>query len=110
MIFLWRQELNFFTFWPNQLGLQNALTASLQRDKIPPYGCPGYDIKQSDGEAPVMLEHWGMRSTPLLPLLPGPLWPGMLAPDSPIYIGQIELNCVFILNWIVWNGTITTIL
>ena len=21
--------------------------------------CPGYDIKQSDGEAPVMLELWG---------------------------------------------------
>ena len=24
-----------------------------------------YDIKQSDGEDPVMKEHWGMRSTPL---------------------------------------------
>ena len=26
--------------------------------------CPGYDIKQSAGEVPVMLELWGMRSTP----------------------------------------------
>ena len=43
--------------------------------------CPGYDTKQSDGEAPLMLEHWGMQSTPLLPLLPGPLWPGVVAPD-----------------------------
>ena len=35
---------------------------------------PGYDTKQSDGKAPVMLELWGMQSTPSLPLLPGPLW------------------------------------
>ena len=33
-----------------------------------------------------MLEFLGMRSTPLLPLLPGPLWLGVGAPDmSPIY-------------------------
>ena len=44
-------------------------------------GCPGYDTKQSHGEVPVMLELWGMRSTPSLPLLPGPLWSGMEAPD-----------------------------
>ena len=42
---------------------------------------PGYDFKQSDGEVPVTLEVWGMRSTPLLPSLPGPLWPGLVAPD-----------------------------
>ena len=35
--------------------------------------CPRYDTKQSDGEAPVMLELWGMRSNPLLPSLPGSL-------------------------------------
>ena len=32
-----------------------------------PNECPGYDTKQSDGEIPVMLELWGMRSTPSLP-------------------------------------------
>ncbi len=33
-----------------------------------------------------MLELWGMRSTPSLPSLPGPLWPGVVAPDKgPIY-------------------------
>ena len=37
--------------------------------------------KQSDGEVPAVLEPWGMRSTLLLPLLPGPLWPGVVAPD-----------------------------
>ena len=34
---------------------------------------PWFDYKQSDGEVPVMLEFWGMRSTPSLPSLPGPL-------------------------------------
>ena len=55
-----------------------------------------------------MLELWGMQSTPSLPLLPGPLWPGVVAPDKgPIYalnrtIRWLELtdlwqlNCVFI--------------
>ena len=37
-----------------------------------------YDTKQSDGEVPVMLEFWRMRSTPSLPLLPGPLWTGVV--------------------------------
>ena len=46
-----------------------------------PNECPRYDTKQSDDEAPVMLELWGMWSTPLLPLLQGPLWPGVVAPD-----------------------------
>ena len=32
-------------------------------------------------EVPVMLELWGMQSTPLLPTLPGPLWPGVIVPD-----------------------------
>ncbi len=51
-------------------------TAPLQRGKTPsPSECPGYNTKQSDGKVPVMLELWGMRSTPSL------LWPGMVAPD-----------------------------
>ena len=29
-----------------------------------------------------MLELWGIRSTPSLPLLPGLLWPGVVAPDK----------------------------
>ena len=43
--------------------------------------CPGYDTKQSDGEVLVMLELWGICSTLSLPILPGPFWPGMVAPD-----------------------------
>ena len=32
-----------------------------------------------------MLELWGIWSAPSLPLLPGVLWPGVVAPDGPIY-------------------------
>ena len=45
-----------------------------------------------------MLELQGMRSTSLFPSLPGPLWPGMVAPDRVLCMGQIELNCVLMLN------------
>ena len=57
-----------------------------------------------------MLELWGMWSTPLLPSLPGPLWPEVVAPDKgPIYglnrtkwwlafTVFMHLNCVFMLN------------
>ena len=36
---------------------------------------------------PAVLELWGMRSTPSLPLLPGPLWPGVVAPDRALSMG-----------------------
>ena len=49
--------------------------------------CSGYDTKQSDGEVPAVLELWGMWSTPSLPLLPGPLWPGVLALDKALSMG-----------------------
>ena len=49
--------------------------------------CPGYNTKQSDGEVPVMLELWGMGSTPSLPLLPVPLRPRMVAPNRALSMG-----------------------
>ena len=58
----------------------------------PPNVCSGYDTKQSDGEVPVMLKLWGLWSAPLLPLLPGPLWPGVVAPDRALSMGLIELT------------------
>ena len=65
-----------------------------------------YAIKQFDGKASVMLELWGMQSTPLLPSPPGPLWPGVVAPDRVLSMSQIELNFVLMLNWAVWNRTV----
>ena len=38
-----------------------------------------------------MLELWGVQSTSSLPSLLGPLWPGMVAPDKILSMGQIEL-------------------
>ncbi len=70
--------------------------------------CPGYDTKQSHGEVLLMLELWGMWSTPLLQLLPGPLWARVVGPDRVLSIGQIELNCIIMLNWIDWHWTVLT--
>ena len=70
--------------------------------------CLGYDSKQSDGDVPVMLELWGMLSTPSLTLLPGPLWLRVVAPDRVLSIGQIELNCILMLKRIAWNKTVLT--
>ena len=68
--------------------------ASLQRGKTVPTSVLDNDTKRSDGEV------WGMRSTPLLPSLPDPLWPGVVAPDRVLSMDQIELNWVLMLNWI----------
>ena len=70
--------------------------------------CPQYNTKQSDGQDPVMLELWRVRSTPLLPSLPGQLWPVLIAPDRVLSMGQHEINCALMIKWIVWNKTILT--
>ena len=80
--------------------LSQDSTSAEGKPPTPPNECPVYDIKHSDGEVPVMLELWGTRSIPSLPMLPGPLWPGMVAPDKgPIY-GQNRTNWILMLNWI----------
>ena len=57
-------------------------------DGSPPSNeCPGYDTKQSDGEVSAVLKLWRIQSTPSLPLLPGPLWPRMVASDRAISMG-----------------------
>ena len=63
--------------------------------KDSPNECPRYNTKQSDGEAPVILELWGRRNTSLLPSLPGPLWLEAVAPDRVLSMGQIEVNCTY---------------
>ena len=66
-----------------------------------PNKCPGYDTKQSDAKAPVMLKLWQMQSTPLFPSLPGSLRPRVKGLDRILSMSQIELNFVLMLNWIV---------
>ena len=73
-------------------------TASLQwRKTPPPREWPGYVTKQLDGQAPLMLELWGMQSNPSLPSLQGLLWSGEVVPDRVLSMGQIMIN------WILWN-------
>ena len=50
------------------------------------------------------LEFLGMKSAPLLPSLPGPLWLGVVSLDRVLSIGQTELNCAPMLN--VGNRTV----
>ena len=69
----------------------------LQRGKnppLPPNDYCGYETKQSDGEASVILELWGMRSTPSLPSLPDPLWPGVVPSDRNKLYTYMKLNCL----------------
>ena len=61
------------TTLPNQLGLLNE--------------CPDYGTKHSDDEVPIILELWGMGSTPSLPSLPGPPMPWVVAPDRALSMG-----------------------
>ena len=75
-------KLHFPVSWGCRIRRQQPL----QRGKTTP-ACPGYDTKQSDGVVPVMLGPWGMQSTPSLPLLPGPIWHGTVAPDRALSIG-----------------------
>ena len=53
-----------------------------------------------------MLELRGMRRTPLLPSYSGPVWPRVVASDRVLSMGEIEVNCLLVLNWIVWNSTV----
>ena len=67
-------------------NLQRLICHKTQTTNQPSlYKCPGYDTKQSDGVFPVLLELWGMQSTPSLPLLPSPL--RVVAPDRGLSIG-----------------------
>ena len=61
--------------------------------------CPGYNTKQSDAEAQVVLKLWKMRNTSLLPLIPGPFWPVVVAPDGILSMGQIELFDIETVYW-----------
>ena len=65
-----------------------------------------YDSKQSKAAAPIIMELWGMGRTSSFSLILAQLYPGVVASDSLLSMGQIELNYVLMLNWIVWNRTV----
>ena len=50
----------------------------------------------------------GNAEYPFVPSLPGSPWPGEVAPDRVLSMGQIELNYVLMLHWIAWNRAVLT--
>ena len=74
--------------------------------RLPPNDVLGYEIKSSDGEA---LGICGMWSTPSLPLLLGPLWPGEVTPNRFLSMDQINKLCVKkmidIKLWLLYSNT-----
>ena len=52
--------------------------------------CPGYHIKQSEGESS-MLELWRKHIIHSLQTLPGPLWLWVVVPERDLSMGQIEM-------------------
>ena len=82
-------------YFPQRKYVQNNTSATNSDPCLVGWGCRihrlllcrGYDTKQSDCEVPAVLELWGMWSTPSLPSLPGPLWPGVVAPDRALSMG-----------------------
>ena len=69
-MFFFKDGLNI---WPSRLGCRihwlHFYSGVNSFNKF-----PGYDTKQSDDKASVILEFWEMLSIPSIPLLPGPLW------------------------------------
>ena len=50
-----------------------------------------------------MLDLWVMRSTLSLPLVPGPLWPGVVTSDRVLSMGQIDLRTYAKMNCLKYN-------
>ena len=75
--------------WPSRLRLQNTLIASLQKGKIPAKSVLDMTLNNLMHLASVMLELWGMWSTPSLPSLPGTLCLRIVAPGRILSMGQI---------------------
>ena len=101
------------TFWmipnllPSWLGLMNTLTAPLQMGKIPP--TPTCVLNMTLNNLMVRFQwcwsFWNAEHS-FIAITPGPLWPGVVAPDGALSMVQIELNCILMLNWIVWIKTV----
>ena len=114
---LWKYKYSssFLFFNPVGWSCTIHLLHLCRRIRSPlPSKCPGYDTKQSDGEAPVVLELWEIWSTCSLSSLPGPLWPGVVVPHRVPFMDQIKLfdklcaNKRLTLNQIVRNITVFT--
>ena len=85
---IWKKTLWHLTLCIAQSAGAVEYTYFFSAEGYDPYNeCPRYDTKKSDCEVPVILGTGGIRSTPSLPLLPGSLRPGVVAPDRALSMG-----------------------
>ena len=102
-------------YYKQWITLAQAARAAEYTDWIPAKGrdphqlVSWYDIKESDGDVPVMQELCAMRRTSSLQLLSGSLKPKVAANDKVLSMAQIVLNCVLMFNWNVLNRTVLDI-
>ena len=95
---------NITTTAHTKRGLSSRLGGAVEyrlyllRGVRPSYESPDYDTKKSDGEVPMMQEIWVMLKIPSLPSLPDSLFLGVVAPDRALSMGQIDLNCILMIN------------
>ena len=87
-----------FQFIQSAVAVEYINCFSSEGLDFPDNECPRYDTKPSDGKVPIMLELWGMWSTPSLTSLPDPLWSEVVVSDRVLSLCQIELNCALMLN------------
>ena len=87
---VWELGTLYVHIYSAQLWPYNTPNVSLQVGKTFPNEYSAYDMRQSDGKAPLSLELCEMRSALSLPLLLGLLWPGAEAPDRVLSTGQIK--------------------
>ena len=94
-LWVWTEPVQNLTLTAPSNGTVEFTDTHLCRGvRFLPHKCPGYDIKPSDCKTKV-LEIWGIQSTPSLPLLPGPFWPGVVVPDRVLSMGQNTINYMY---------------
>ena len=101
-----RNSLDYNSFCPVSWGCRIHWLRLCRGVRPPPTNILDTTQNNQLMGVPVMLKLWQIRSTPLLPSLPSPLWPEVVAPDRVLSMGQIELNYILMLNWITWIGTV----
>ena len=91
--FIIQVKENKYRIRPSQLRLQNTLTTSLQRCKTPPMSV----LDMTRNNLIVWFQKCWSFGECRVPLY-CPLWPGVVAPDRVLSMGQIEVNCILMLN------------
>ena len=91
-------HIEYIMILPSQLLLKNTPTASLQGGKTP---SPMSVLDMTENNLMVRFQKcWRLENAGYLfiAIAPSFLWPGVVASDKALSMGQLELNCELILN------------